>query len=297
VPWLRSPPAAAHRPTSALTIAAFFVFASGCSLLIDDASFGEHVDGGVDAGMRDSGVDDAGTDAGAEDAGTDAASCGRFGEPCCGTECTEGACLLRGICATFGGAFQTNEDRSSCVVSNPLAAGACACSTGFVETLIGDEPYGFSGNPPMKIFICTAPGDVPRADYRGAVRNANGTGACARGCEDNPTTSECACPAGASGPMIELNGCGHTLNVCRGSDELLSFGGAYFTHTDESLASDMRCTEGDFPERCVANPITDDCSCPLGFTAERYRTSFRWVGTPGTRTCDSLLFICMRDPV
>lgn len=262
-------------------------------------------DGGMDAGPGDAGPDDggsldAGTDGGPDggavdapiDSGPDAGPCGEYGQACCseGTPCSSGECA-GGLCAVFGGAYQTRAEGSVCAVGNPLSGGDCSCPSGFVSTQIGSERYESSSAAPQQIFFCTSPSDE-MGDYRGTYRTQGGPPGCEGECVANPMTSDCTCPATAERQTQTVNTCFHTVSTCNGSVPPLTFGGSYW-EIDHTVSGGFGCGPSQFPDGCIPNPETDRCTCPFGFMELRFETSARWVGTATTGICSTIMGVCV----
>ena len=219
----------------------------------------------------DRGTDDAGTapldagsppqdastpvDAGSSDAGA-VASCGVVGKPCCRPDnnCTEGVCL-RGTCAAFGGVHaRAAACAPSCRVRNAYTAG-CSCPFGFVEQGIDvmvrlcDEV----GVGPGELAVCVPPGPPVAADVIGFFLQSD----CSQDClHSNPATGECTCSAGAvlrevgvgaPAPCAEDRG---RLTFCEDP-----------TRAPATWAGLWQQLGGGCDE---PNPVTGDCSCPLG---------------------------------
>lgn len=134
----------------------------------------------------------------------------------------------------FGGAYDPSG--STCNTTNPLT-GACSCPTDF-QTLNLAE----SG-----VTMCWSDESDAGWEWGGAFDKNSADSTCVTA---NPRTADCTCPSG----FTELFMSEADVSVCwagNGTQDGWQFGGAY----DNASGG---CN--------TANPQTEDCTCPGGFT-------------------------------
>jgi len=222
-----------------------------------------------------------------------------------GLSCPDGACIT-GNCQGFGGIWGEqwgDGDLRGCL-GNPFAGGACACPPGFAENDLEDLDWGSDeGNGyPLRMHGCTPASVGPGSDWSGGygrvVRSRPFPEECEMigDCNPNPLTGSCSCPPGSTAMSMEgtdlISGqkdCVVEMTVCRGPASPQHFGGWY----RELAPSEPECFSAvSSSQRCEANPVTGNCTCPSGFTG--HGIDVWWERSDIGRICDALLTVCMR---
>lgn len=192
----------------------------------------------------------------------------------CDFACNAGFVRLGNRCATFGGVFRTNGDLCStaaCYEGNILNGDSCSCPPGFADQVmqvLDDSNCSTLVNPPFgwgEVHACVGGTANAAADFGGVYQLDR-----ARACVvPNALTGTCTCLSGYAGIELPHNGACYrrmyTVACFKQSSPRSTFAGAF--------AISDRLDSPPTPPVCLsANPVTGNCSCPMGSSAEAIRS-------------------------
>ncbi|MBL8601309.1 MAG: hypothetical protein JNK72_05245 [Myxococcales bacterium] len=214
----------------------------------------------------------------------DASHCGR-----CGLRCATGVCR-DAACQVFGGAYAPNDPGcASCHTGNPLGGNLCGCPSGYPvsqSVRVINDCRGQGTQHGAQIVTCSL---GAQGDWAGMYQRDDAVN-CGRGCRTvNPFTGACSCPAGTTATeyrlIVDTPSCsgfvGSQIGLCTANEgPRPSFAGAY--QVDDGVPGGLGCRR--------ANPLTNACACPAGFSPRPMRvevdSSRGFIG--------SQIFFCLR---